>query len=670
MAEVKIRGVARRRLRPRSVLTVLIVVAIAIVAWTQRSAIASVVRAMASGAVPAIVAALAFESVRIVCHAMAYTRSFGLIGAQVPLIATVPAWFKAVFMNTVLPSGGTSGMAAVIDTARSRGVAVGSATTATLYTQTCYYSSIFLVVVVGFAIMARAGGLDLGTVLIGSIMGVAALAFVALLAMGHYAAGALQRFMRWVERLVARVCRALHIKRAPQPWADALVHSFSAAATELSRRPRQALVVFAVMVLAMAFDLLAFVASGVAFGVVRPDALFAGYVTAIVFNSFNVTPGGVGIVEGLAAAALAGYGYPMAVCISAVLVYRAAMYWIPFVIGGVMMHVTGAFGGAAQSGSADSGPAPEPVYVRRRRNAMPLRDRVLVFASSRVEARTAICAAAMAVCAAVGLVAASLPADPVMVAAVTSHVLPNVPFDPITMVVCSYVLLVLVPGVLVHDQGSWLMAFVALLGLGICCALAGRSVWVPVAVIATLALLAVEHGCFEGRGFLRSARRLIGLLVYALLLAVAYALVGSLLVRCDFVPDPGVGAALRMGLQALVTRPVLPDVSVGPQAVWFFRSVWAVTITLRLIVLYLLAYAAVNWAINRSRPERRAARARSRAESEAAAVERRAARKARRMARGQRVREAVGERLGHIRAAGRKDDALPDDDLEPGEPSE
>lgn len=669
MAEVKIKGVARRRLRPRSVLTVLIVVAVAIGAWTQRAAIASVVRAMASGAVPAIVAALVFESVRIVCHALAYTRSFGLIGARVPLVATVPAWFKAVFMNTVLPSGGTSGMAAVIDTARSRGVAVGSATTATLYTQTCYYSSIFLVVVVGFAIMARTGGLDLSTVLIGSIMGVAALAFVALLAMGHYAAGTLQRFMRWVERFVARACRALHIKRVPQPWADALVHSFSGAATELSRRPRQALAVFAVMVLAMAFDLLAFVASGVAFGVVRPDARFAGYVTAIVFNSFNVTPGGVGIVEGLAAAVLAGYGYPMAVCVSAVLVYRAAMYWIPFVIGGVMMHVTGAFGGA-RGGAADSGSAPESVYVHRRRSTMSLRDRVLAFASSRVEVRTAICAAAMAVCATVGLVAASLPADSVMVAAVTSHVLPNVPFDPVAMVVCSYVLLVLVPGVLVHDQGSWLMAFVALLGLGICCALAGRSVWVPVAVIATLALLAVEHGCFEGRGFLRSARRLIGLLVYALLLAVAYALVGSLLIRCDFVPDPGVGAALRMGLQALVTRPVLPDVSVGPQAIWFFRSVWAVTITLHLIVLYMLAYAAVNWAANRSRPERRAARARSQAESEAAAAERRAARKARRMARGQRVREVMGERLGRGRATGHKDDVLPDDGPEPDEPGE
>ena len=132
MDKVKIKGVPRRRLRPRTLLTALLVVAIAAVAWTQRATVVSVVQAMTQGAVPAIVAALVFESVRILFHAAAYTRSFRLIGADVPLSATVPAWFKAVFMNTVLPSGGTSGMAAVVDSARSRGVAVGSATTATL----------------------------------------------------------------------------------------------------------------------------------------------------------------------------------------------------------------------------------------------------------------------------------------------------------------------------------------------------------------------------------------------------------------------------------------------------------------------------------------------------------------------------------------------------------
>ncbi len=649
MGEVKIKGVQRRPLRPRTVLTVLLIVALVVVAWTQRSTIVSIAQAMTQGAVPAIVAAFVFEAVRILCHAGAYTRSFRLIGADVPLTATVPAWFKAVFMNTVLPSGGTSGMAAVVDSARSRGVAVGSATTATLYTQTCYYSAIFLVVVVGFAVMAQTGGLDVGTVLIGSIMGVAALAFVGLLAMGHYAAGKLQRFMRWVERTVDRICKALKFKKTPQPWADTLVRSFSSAATELSRHPKQALAVFAVMVVAMFFDMLAFVASGAAFGIIRPDALFAGYVTAIVFNSFNVTPGGVGIVEGLASAVLVGYGYPVTLCVSAVLVYRAVMYWIPFVVGGVMMHITGAFGGSrkaatagasAQSGDARGrvagaaaavvgrmGQPKGPVYVRHRRSDVPLRDRILAFVHNKIELRTVVSAVLLALCGIAGFIAAALPADPVTVTVITSHVAEQAPpLNPISMVVFSYLLLVLVPGILIHDQGNWLMAFVGLLCLGISTALSGRSVWVMLLVVIALVVLALWHRCFEGHGFLLSLRLLLVVLVYALFLAVAYALVGSLFVGPDLTPDPGVGGALWMGLQALVSHPSLPGVVVGPRAAWFFTSVWAVTVMLSLIVGFVIVRVAVRRIVDWSRPERRRAREASRAESDAAAAERKALR--------------------------------------------
>ena len=61
MDKVKIKGVPRWRLRPRTLLTALLVVAIVAVAWTQRATVVSVVQAMTQGAVPAIVAALVFE---------------------------------------------------------------------------------------------------------------------------------------------------------------------------------------------------------------------------------------------------------------------------------------------------------------------------------------------------------------------------------------------------------------------------------------------------------------------------------------------------------------------------------------------------------------------------------------------------------------------------------
>lgn len=688
MADFKIRGVNRRRIRPRTLVTLAVVAAVAVVAWMQRANIASVLSAVSHGAVVPLVAAALFEAGRIGFHSYAYTRSFKVIGATVPLRATVPAWFKAVFMNTVLPSGGTSGLAAVVDAARCRGVAVGSATSATLFTQTCYYLSMLLVIVVGFVVMARSGTLQVRDVLLGCAMGVVAFAFLGLLAMGHYAPGLLQRFMRAVERLMVKVCDKIRLKKRPKPWADALVHSFSSAATELSRHPRRALAVFGSMVAAMAFDMLAFAASGFAFGITRVDALFGGYVTALVFNSFTVTPGGVGVVEGLASAVLAGYGYPAAQAVSAVLVYRALMYWIPFLVGGVMMHVTGAFGlgkGKTAEGPGEGAPAfdaavpdgagaaaacgpadrvragaaaaaaavaarmaaggEEPVYVRRRRPDASLRERLVAFLTDTIELRTVLCAFAMTVTAVAGFVAAELPADPVVVEAVANRVLGHEPLPAVAMVCCAYLLLMCVPGILIHDQGNWLMAMVALLGLGVCTALSGHSVWVMALCIASLVLFAAWHGCFTAHGFFGSLTRLLRILVYAIGVAVAYALVGALAVRGSMDPEPGVLGALWMGLQSVAVFPRLPGVEPGPAALQFFGSVAAVRVTFTVALAYVVAFLAVRRVLERRSPEQRAARAAARAEADAAAAERRSARRKRWAAK----RDELRDRLDDLR---------------------
>lgn len=660
MADFKIKGAGPRRPRARTVVAAVLVVAVAILAWTQRESIASVVHTVSQGAaIPLAVAAL-FELGRVVLHANAFTRSFKVIGASVPLRATVPAYFKMIFMNTVLPSGGTSGMAAVVDTARSRGVAVGSATSATLFTQTCYYSAMLAVIVVGFAFMAHAGTLQARDVLLGCVMGVAALAFAGLLAMGHLAPGLLQRFLRWVERLVVRLLARLHIKKAPKPWADALVHSFSSAAHELSRNPRRALAVFASMLAAMTCDMLAFVAAGFAFDVTGIDALLGGYVTALVFNSFTVTPGGVGVVEGLASAVLAGYGYPASLAVSTVLVYRVLMYWAPFVAGGVMMYATGAFGlggtkaqktaqgGASVGERAVAGAeaaaatvaqhmssyAPDPQASGRRPRA-GLRERFVAFVRDQVELRTVACAAAVACTAVAGLVGAALPADPALTEAVANAVLGHGALDPVAMVVPAFLLLACVPGLVIHDQGNWLMAIVGLMLLGVACALSGHGTWVMLLVVAALLLLAVCHGCFGEHGYLKSLPRLVRVLLYCVLVVLAYALLGSLLfARWHVSPDPGVAGALWMGLRSVALTPAVPaGVELGPEALWFFGSVAAMRVTLTVLVCYVLACVIAQRVLEARRPEVRAARAEARAAADRAAAERKAARRARRSGR-------------------------------------
>ena len=111
MADIRVRGIGRRKLKPKTLLGVLILATLVLFAWVRRDDIALVLDALLQGARAALVVGALFELGRVCFHALAYTRSFKVIGADVPLSQTVPAWFKAVFMNTVVPSGGASGLA-------------------------------------------------------------------------------------------------------------------------------------------------------------------------------------------------------------------------------------------------------------------------------------------------------------------------------------------------------------------------------------------------------------------------------------------------------------------------------------------------------------------------------------------------------------------------------
>ena len=656
MAHIRVQGVQSRRprVKPRTLITLVLVVALVVVAITQRDQVVQIIQAMARGATLPLVVAFALEGCRILFHALAYTRSFRVIGADVPLRATVPAWFKAVFMNTIVSSGGVSGMAAVVDAARSRGVAVGSATSATVFTQTCFYSASFLIILIGFFVMGVSGTLSVRDVLFGSVIGVSAVVFLGLLLLGHLKPGLLQRFMRGVERLVVRLCRLVHLKRTPQPWADGLVRSFSTAASELSRRPRKALGVFGTMVIAMGFDMLAFMAAGFAFGITRPDALLGGYVTALVFNSFTVTPGGVGVVETLASAVLSGYGYPGTLAVSAVLTYRALMYWIPFAVGGVMMRATGAFSGVGASGVEGAAGASAAVGAGesgRVRGGLPLRERIYDLLASQLDRRTALCGLLVGAAAIFEIVCAALPPDAAMVAMLVQYVPASGAINPVVVVIVGYFLLMLVPGLLLHDQGCWLLSVVSPLVLGVTSALSGHGLAGIVLVIAALALLIVWQGCFTEHTFLRRLGRLVIVLLYAMAVVALYAIVGMVALRGSLPSDPGLLGAVWMGVQSLVSMP--DGLVAGSHAVWFVASVRAMTATLMVCLVSVIGMRTAGRIRAYNRPENREMRAFNRAEARRAAELRKADRAARR---AEKLEELGLRRRTWSRRSGRADE--------------
>ena len=70
-------------------------------------------------------------------------------------------------------------------------------------------------------------------------------------------------------------------------------------------------------------------------GDVSPDGLLVAFGLANVLASVPITPGGLGIVEGVYIPTLVGFGVPVATATVTVLTYRIAQYWLPILVGGV-----------------------------------------------------------------------------------------------------------------------------------------------------------------------------------------------------------------------------------------------------------------------------------------------------------------------------------------------
>jgi len=82
------------------------------------------------------------------------------------------------------------------------------------------------------------------------------------------------------------------------------------------------------------FDALSLWIMLLAFGsVVNPDALLVSYGIANVAAAIPITPGGLGVVEGIMIPLITGFGTPRGVAILGVLSYRLFNFWIPIPVG-------------------------------------------------------------------------------------------------------------------------------------------------------------------------------------------------------------------------------------------------------------------------------------------------------------------------------------------------
>ena len=331
-----------KKLNIRNLLIGLVIVIVLAVVLLRGDQLVELVETIKKGAVIPLIAAVCTQLGKYFAQSFSYSYAFEAVDEHMNPRETLPLVFGTFFVNTIAPSLNLAGTTLVVDDARRRGIAPGKATSAALLMQITVDSGFATIMLIVFGILAATVGLSPLWFLLGLLVIALVSAMVLILVLGRKRPALVLRALRPIERLVDRVL--VRFKKKPlDPWVERIVGSFSDAAGLIAHNPKTTAKAFGCSIAASACELACFSLVGVAFGVHQPEPLICGYVVATLFAMISITPQGVGVVEAAVVVAFTSFGVSGAAGLSIALVYRGIVFWMPFLIGAILIQTTKTF---------------------------------------------------------------------------------------------------------------------------------------------------------------------------------------------------------------------------------------------------------------------------------------------------------------------------------------
>jgi uncharacterized protein (TIRG00374 family) len=152
----------------------------------------------------------------------------------------------------------------------------------------------------------------------------------------------LARILDPIERVANWFWRKIRKKELPK-WSAMAATALGDGAGEAVHHKGRIISVFGCSVLASSFELGCFILTGFAFGVHNIPALVGGYVICVLFTMVAVTPMGLGVVEPAIIIVMTAYGVPLGPSTAISLVFRGITFWLPFILGTILINCTKAF---------------------------------------------------------------------------------------------------------------------------------------------------------------------------------------------------------------------------------------------------------------------------------------------------------------------------------------
>ena len=301
--------------------------------------------ALATGAVVPLVIAVILMLVRHLTQAESYKTAFSAIGFdKTSLWDNIVLIFSIVFINTFCLFGGATGVAFIVDDLHRKGASLGTATSGAILSQVGYFAAIFVISVIGFITMTVSGTVNVLFVVGGLLLAGTLAILSSMFIIGYFKPDLLYRLFDFLDRWINKIISHFH-RSLPAAWGSATADSIIKSARILAHNPQGTAVTASWASLSAITNMLCLVAVGFAFGYTNVPVLVAAFALAAISVILSPTPQGVGVVEAVIIAAVAGGGGDAALGATIALVYRGVMFWIPFGIGALLLSQTDFFVG-------------------------------------------------------------------------------------------------------------------------------------------------------------------------------------------------------------------------------------------------------------------------------------------------------------------------------------
>jgi phosphatidylglycerol lysyltransferase len=280
-----------------------------------------------------------------------YQAAFATVEVRSRVWQLLPVVLGALFINVVAPTGGTAGNVLFLDDATRRGESPARTAAGVLLALAADFVMFALVLLVGLLFLLINHDLQTYEIVGAVILFVLIAALGSVLLLGLWRPTLLRTLFGWLQRAVNGL--AARLKRSPflaKDWAESTAAEFTDASTAIAAHPNRLLGTLGIGLLEQICDVASLYALCLAFyGPVSLGVVVATYGIGVLFWIVAITPGGIGVVEGVMPLVFISLDVPGAAASVITLAFRGLSFWLPVFLGFLLLRQIKTFGGRARA---------------------------------------------------------------------------------------------------------------------------------------------------------------------------------------------------------------------------------------------------------------------------------------------------------------------------------